>query len=109
MVTATWSVEMQLAGTAGAWTDVSADVLQSDKPRFESGIRDNGATDRVASTGRLTFTLDNSNLNSAGLAGYYSPGHANARSGFSTGIPVRFKVTYDGGTARSSLLPEMFG
>jgi hypothetical protein len=38
--------------------------------------------------------LDNSANNSAGLVGYYSPGHANCRSGFSAGITVRFSVIY---------------
>lgn len=95
-VTPTWSLEMKFDGST--WTDVSDDVRINDLIRGESGMGDNKATDRVARTGRLTFSLDNSAGNSAGLAGYYSPGHNNARSGFATGIEVRFRVSYDGYT-----------
>src|SRR5512136_1427816 len=55
-----------------------------------------GPRDRVASSGSLTFALDNSEANSAGLVGYYSLGHPNARPGFRLGIGVRLKLGYDG-------------
>jgi hypothetical protein len=88
-----WAIEIQFS--VGVWTDVTDDIVISDRVHFERGITNNGPTDRVASTGRLTFTLDNSTNNSVGLAGYYSPGHTNARTGFATGIPVRLRFTYD--------------
>lgn len=88
-----WVLEIQFDGVN--WSDVTDDVVISDLVRGEYGIMDNGPLDRVARTGRLQFSLDNSTNNSAGLAGYYSPGHANCRSGFTTGIPVRVRFTYD--------------
>jgi hypothetical protein len=92
-----WAIEAQF--TSGVWTDITADVITvADSVRAEWGISDNGPTDRVASTGRLTFSLNNGANNSIGLAGYYSPGHANCRSGFTTGIPVRARFTYEGYT-----------
>ena len=91
-----WAIEMQFA--TDVWTDVTADVMISDLVRSESGMMNNKATDRVARTGRLQFSLNNSATNSAGKAGYYSSGHDNLRSGFETGIPVRCHVSYDGFT-----------
>ena len=88
-----WYLEMQFS--ADVWTDVTQDVIMSEKVRADYGFSDNGPTDRVAKTGRLEFTLNNSNLNSAGLAGYYSPGHMNCRSGFDVNIPVRVRFSYE--------------
>ena len=88
-----WAIEMQFS--AGVWTDVTDDVVISDIIRCEYGISNNSPTDRVARTGRMQYSLDNSTNNSAALAGYYSPGHTNCRSGFETGIPVRIRFTYD--------------
>jgi hypothetical protein len=89
-------LEMQFAGTAGAWTDVTEDVIRSTPITCTYGIQDSSPLARVASTGTFNFALDNSELNSAGLVGYYSPGHANCRSGFQAGITVRFSVIYGG-------------
>ena len=91
-----WVIEMQF--TTDVWTDITSDVMIQDLVRSESGMGNNSPTDRVARTGRLQFSLNNSSSNSAGLAGYYSPGHNNVRSGFATGIPVRCRVSYDGYT-----------
>lgn len=88
-----WALEIQFS--PGVWSDVTNDVVVSDIVRAEYGITDNGPLDRVARTGRLQFSLDNSTNNSVGLAGYYSPGHTNARVGFATGIPVRVRFTFD--------------
>lgn len=84
-------LEMYLSG---AWTDVSADVI----PPITciEGIMGTSPLDRVASAGRLTFTLDNGETNSAGLPGYYTPGHANARTGFNIGTQVRVYVEWEG-------------
>ena len=89
-------LEMQFAGTAGAWTDVTEDVIRSTPITCTYGIQDSSPLARVASTGTFNFMLDNSELNSAGLVGYYSPGHTNCRSGFQAGITVRFSVIYGG-------------
>lgn len=91
-------IEMQLAGTAGAWTDVSDDVLRKNKISVAYGIRDTSPVSRVASTGTMVFYLDNSENNTAQTVGYYSPGHANCRSGFGAGITVRLSIIYDGVT-----------
>lgn len=109
-----WSMEMQF--TPGTWTDVTEDVIltQSDIVRVEYGMPDNGPTDRVARTGNMTFSLNNSDTNSAGLAGLYSPGHANCRSGFATGIPVRIRFSFEnitrtkfyGRIAKDGIVPD---
>lgn len=105
---------MEMQFTAGVWTDITQDIMISDVIRADSGISNNGPLDRVANTGKMTFSLNNSNTNSAGLAGYYSPGHENCRDGFATGIPVRIRFTQDniyrtkfyGRIAKDGILPE---
>jgi len=87
-------LEMQFAGTAGAWTDVTEDVIRATPIMCTYGIQDSSPLARVASTGTFNFSLDNSELNSVGLVGYYSPGHTNCRTGFQAGITVRFSVIY---------------
>jgi hypothetical protein len=87
-------LEMQFAGTAGAWTDITEDIVRSTPITCTYGIQDSSPLARVASTGTFNFVLDNSELNSAGLVGYYSPGHTNCRSGFKSGITVRFSVIF---------------
>lgn len=90
------TVEMQLSGTAGAWTNVTSDVFAPDGINVKYGMSDASPKTRVADTGSMTFTLKNDTSNSAGLVGYYSPGHTNCRAGFQAGITVRLKITYDG-------------
>jgi len=86
------ALEMKLDGSN--WTDVSSDTVGDITGAY--GIRGHGPKDRVAGTGTMEFELNNSASNSGGLLGYYSPNHANARSGFDIGLPVRLKVSYDG-------------
>lgn len=88
--TATLVVQMYLSA---AWVDVSADVMNSPYISWETGIQSDDPTALVAEVGKLEFWLDNSTGNSAGLLGYYSPGHANARTGFELGTRVRIKTT----------------
>ena len=80
-------IRVDLELSAGVWTDVSADVINGIRGR--QGISGNGPLDRVASTGNLQFTLRNDAGCSGGLANYYTPGHANCRAGFQTGIKAR--------------------
>lgn len=94
----TWDIQAQFSGTAGAWTSIKNDVVSSRGIGWNYGIQGGGPLDRIASTGQLVFSLDNSTGNSAGSVGYYSPDHASARSGFNVGIAVRLTCTY-GGTA----------
>ena len=77
---------------AGNWTDFSADVLGGVRARY--GISGNGPTDCVAGTGEMSFDLNNGTGNSAGLLGYYSPEHANAREGWTYGIPIKWTITH---------------
>jgi len=93
METATIALEAELS--TGVWTDLAADVQQGSMA-FGGGILGTGPMDLVASTGSLGFTLNNSKANSGGKEGYYSPGHANQRSGFDEGTQVRVKITYGG-------------
>ena len=89
----TIALEAQFSGTTwGTCTDyrVSSGI------RLSRGIQGNAPTDRVASTGEMSFTLDNSARNSGTLLGYYSPDNANSRGDFNVGINSRLKVTYDG-------------
>lgn len=91
METATWKLGIYISG---AWADVSADVRGPISGN--RGIMRNGPVDRVGDPGYLSFAMDNSQGNSAGLLGYYSPGHANCRAGWTTGLPVRLQFTYGG-------------
>lgn len=94
MITCDYAIYMQFSGTASAWTDITSDVIFPIEGEY--GMGGVNVVDRIAQTGSLTFALDNSANNSAGLIGYYSPGHANCRSGFRVGIPTKIVFTYDG-------------
>jgi len=86
------SIEAKFDGTT--WTDISSDVVGGF--HCDYGIYGNGPFDRVGSPGTLTFSLDNSQYNSAGLLGYYSPYNANCRTGFGAGLEIRACFTLDG-------------
>lgn len=77
---------------AAAW-HTCTDVLQDPGPVWEYGLPGSGIMDLVADTGVLTFTLDNSPRNSASLAGYYTPGHANCPAWFTDGMPIQVIIT----------------
>jgi len=87
------SINIEIYNTA--WVDVSADVRSNPHPRWNRGIMSNRPQDRVGHPGIFTFTLNNSASNSARLAGYYSPGHANCWVGWTTGLPVRLSFTFE--------------
>jgi hypothetical protein len=80
-------IELELQGRGNGWTDVTADVLSP--IRIQYGIQGGGPTDRTAGAGVCRFELNNSERNSGGRLGYYSPGNGNARVGFAIGIRVR--------------------
>lgn len=84
---------------APGWTDVGEDVLREKTFQARRGMNGAGPTDRVASPGMLTVSMDNGESNSAGLLGYYAPEHANARVGFVEGMRMRLKLS-SGGTTR---------
>jgi hypothetical protein len=78
------------------WTAITDAVID---PIFYSfGIFGSSIMDRAGEPGELRFTLRNGTRNSAGLEGYYSPGHANCRSGFGVGLALRVRLTMDGDT-----------
>ena len=89
------ALEVRINGT---WYDIWEDVVTSEGVQFSRGIQGTGPLDRVAQPGTLRFTLNNSATNSAGLAGYYTPGHANARAGWTVGLLVRLSFTYQSWT-----------
>lgn len=83
----------------GAWVDITPDVLHTPQPRVSGmGINGNSIMDRVGDNATLTFSLNNSATNSAGLLGYYSPDSANVRTGFSfpTGLPIHLYFEWNG-------------
>jgi hypothetical protein len=82
----------------GAWLDIWDDVLHSPAPASTTGIMGSSALDRVGDAGQLTFYLRNDASNSAGIAGYYSPNHANSMPGWTTGLKIRHVFTFDGVT-----------
>src|SRR5262245_8745037 len=89
------TLELEFPGKPPVWVDVTRDVRADTPIRLEYGIQGTSPTDRVASTGTLTFSLDNSEANSQGPLGPCSPNPANVRAGFGLGIGVRLAITYD--------------
>jgi hypothetical protein len=76
----------------GVWTDITVDTVGEIGVSY--GIMGNDIPVRTASSGRMTVDLNNSDSNSGGLTGYYSPHHADCREGFSIGLPMRLKFVY---------------
>lgn len=88
------SIILEAQLSAGVWTDLTPDWVG--RLTVSYGIRGNGPLDRVASTGKMVFELNNSETNSAGQHGYYSPSSGYVRSGFTAGILVRLRITFEG-------------
>ena len=80
----------------GGWVNVLGDTRGSVPIEFSRGNQGNDIVDRVGDEGVLTCGMDNSEHNSAGLAGYYSPDHINLRATFGQDVATRLKITYDG-------------
>ncbi|UYN89884.1 MAG: hypothetical protein KIT08_01275 [Anaerolineales bacterium] len=76
------------------FVDVTPDVLG--EISWNKGKLDPRTDSRVAGIGDLKIELNNSAFNSAGLPGYYSPGHANCREGFLERRGIRLYIEYDG-------------
>jgi len=91
------TIALEAEFTAAVWTNIAGDLLLQAAPLHgEYGIRGTGPDELVAGTGFLRFALDNGESNTAAKKGYYSPGHADQRSGFDDGLQVRAKFTYGG-------------
>lgn len=91
-------IRLEIEFSADVWTDVIDDVRTNVPIQYSGGIKSFLPTDRTADPGSLTFWLDNSEQNSAGLLGYYTYGHPNCRAGFALGVGVRLAVDYGGTT-----------
>lgn len=78
---------MELNGPGG-WVDVTEDAIRGLRLRY--GIQGGGPLDLVAGAGSMSFTLLNNLANSAGIDGYYTPGHAFVRDGFRIGVRARY-------------------
>lgn len=76
--------------SAGVWTDITSDVMVGWE--LNTGFSSVRPDKLMADIGTLSFDLKNGTSNSAGLDGYYSPGHANCRAGFAKKMPVRIKT-----------------
>lgn len=68
------------------WTDVTEDVLHGITVKW--GMKSNYHTDRLAETGSLSFSLDNS-------TGKYSPDGISALSGWKKGVAVKLVLTHN--------------
>lgn len=75
------------------WADVLDDAISISRGSF-----DTSPTARVAGTGEMKLTLDNSRNNSAGLVGYYSPDHPNRRAHFEKGLEVEIDLVRSTGS-----------
>ncbi|HXG88763.1 MAG TPA: hypothetical protein VNJ02_10540 [Vicinamibacterales bacterium] len=93
----THTIEAELNGVGGGWTDLTADTT-SDRYRLSYGIKTHRPEVRVAESGTLAFQMRNDEANSGALLGYYSPFHAMKRPGWGFGIPVRLKQVYGADT-----------
>lgn len=79
---------------SGSWINITADVVM-ETLNWGGGIRGAGPFERVATPGTCEFELKNSTNNSGSLLGYYSPDHANLRSGWKIGAKIRITLDDD--------------
>lgn len=86
------SIESEVYFDLGAGWVKNNDVLQMPPLTWEYGIRGDGPTDLLASTGIATFHLDNSHSNGAGTPGLYSPDHDDLLAGFGEGTKVKIEL-----------------
>ena len=80
----------------GTWEDITDDIIYP--VQGSRGISGTGLGDRIAGIGTLTFSLKNDASNTAGLVGYYTPGHTNCISvnwGKPYFYPIRITITYE--------------
>jgi hypothetical protein len=93
IATSTPAMRLEVQFTPGVWTPIDSDAVAEGRVRLRYGINGNGPLDKVAATGELQFALRNDAGNSGGTLGWYSPVHANVRSGWTFGIPIRAVFT----------------
>lgn len=78
------------------WVSILTDTRSQDPIVLDYGVQGNGPSDRVASTGTLSFTLNNAIDNAGQTVGWYSPLHVDHRDGLDLNIPIRLIFTLDG-------------
>jgi hypothetical protein len=76
------------------WVNVT-DMRTSTEPQWSYGIEGNDPSDRIADGGVLTFSLNNSEYNSAKRLGWYSPLNTAKRGGFDFNTPTRLVIAYN--------------
>jgi hypothetical protein len=76
------------AYVSAAWTDITADAV-TDNISANWGMKGYGENDRLAGTGQMTFTLNNT-------ANKYIPGIVGVLTGWTIGVPIKVVITYDG-------------
>ncbi len=95
IVRATLRIDAQLS--VGFWTSLRNDISAAERFVLRRGMPGNSPKDNTASTGTCEWGLKNwADSAGARLQGWYSPNHANARSGWTEGIPIRVVATYGG-------------
>lgn len=80
--------------STGIWTNFANDVMIEYGIEDTFGQMDDSLINLIAPPRTMKFVLDNSPSNSGGLRGYYHPGHANCRTGFTEGMQVEYGMTY---------------
>ena len=95
IVRATIRIDAELS--AAVWTSLQTDISDADRFGWRRGMSGGGPLDNVAETGTCEFSLKNwTDPLGSRLQGWYSPNHANVRSGWTFGIQVRVVATYGG-------------
>lgn len=93
IVRATVRVDAQLS--ASVWTSLRSDLSAADRISFRRGSSAGGPHDNTARTGVCEFSLKNwADVGGSRLQGWYSPNHANVRSGWTFNIAIRVVATY---------------
>lgn len=81
--------------TTGVWSDITGDVVRSVNQVHHFGIDGNLPMSLIAGSGQFTFDLRNDGT-SGRLAGRYSFGHINCRTGWRYGTPIRVVYNFNG-------------
>lgn len=71
------------------WTEITPDTRATVPISASRGLFSDRPDTRVSPTGSITFGMNNAENNTGSTQSWYSPNHANCRSGFDRGTPVR--------------------
>lgn len=85
-----------LAYLAGVWVNILEDTAPGFAMSGHYGIDGNSPADCLAGVGQLQFWLRNDASVSGRVQGYYSPQHANCRTGWTYGTKLKLVITYNG-------------